>query len=70
MKMMVKVGEEVNGLDDIFSKLSIQYETELEHQGKIMGNILEPILIIVLGFVVVTILIAMYTPLFNITSGV
>lgn len=70
MKMMVKVGEEVNGLDDIFSKLSLQYETELEHQGKIMGNILEPILIIVLGFIVVTILIAMYTPLFNITSGV
>lgn len=70
MKMMVKVGEEVNALDDIFSKLSGQYETELEHQGKIMGNILEPILIIVLGFVVVTILVAMYTPLFNITSGV
>lgn len=70
MKIMVKVGEEVNGLDDIFSKLSLQYETELEHQGKILGNVLEPILIIVLGFVVVTILVAMYTPLFNITSGV
>jgi type IV pilus assembly protein PilC len=70
MKMLIKVGEEVNQLDNIFKKLSDQYEEELDHQGKLIGNILEPLLIVFLGFVVVTILVAMYGPLFNLNSAI
>lgn len=67
--VLVKVGEEVNKLDEIFEKLSSQYESELSYQGKLLANLIEPLLIIVLGAIVVTILIAMYTPLFNLSSA-
>lgn len=62
---LVKVGEEVNQLDLIFEKLSIQYQKELEYQTQVIGKVLEPLLIMVVAIIVGVILIAMYLPLFN-----
>ena len=66
---LVKVGEEVNRLDEIFERLSKQYSEELEHQISLLSSLLEPILIIFIGVLVAVILIAMYLPMFQMGSS-
>ncbi len=65
MIALLKVGEEVNKLDEFFSKISDQYEKELETQSSILVSVLELIILVFLGTVVAFILIAMYLPLFD-----
>ena len=70
MVSLVKVGEEVNKLEFFFEKLSAQYSEETDYQIKVLGNIIEPLIIIVLGFLVGIILIAMYLPLFELGQNI
>jgi type IV pilus assembly protein PilC len=65
MVSFIKVGEEVNQLDRFFTKISEQYSSEVEYQTNILSKFMEPMIIVVLGFVVGVILIAMYLPLFK-----
>jgi len=70
MLSLIKVAEEVNQLDVIFGKLAKQYGDEVEHQTSLLGSLIEPIMIIFLGLLVSVILIAMYLPLFQLSSSV
>nr|MBA3971958.1 type II secretion system F family protein [Bacteroidota bacterium] len=70
MISLIKVAEEVNQLDTMFSKLAKQYSDEVEHQTSILGSLIEPIMIIFLGVLVAVILIAMYLPLFQMSSTI
>lgn len=65
---LVKVGEDVNRLDVFFDKVGNQYSEEIEHQTAILSSLIEPFMIIFLGLVVGLILIAMYLPLFQLSS--
>ncbi len=67
---MIKVAEDVNKLDEMLAKISVQLSDETEHQIELFNKLLEPVLIIILGFVVGTILIAMYLPLFQLGSQI
>ena len=67
---LVKVAEEVNQLDTIFAILNEQYSQELEHQTALIGSMLEPLMIIFVGLLVALILIAMYLPMFQLSSTV
>ncbi len=70
MLSLIKVAEEVNQLDVIFGKLAKQYGDEVEHQTSLIGSLIEPVMIIFLGLLVAVILIAMYLPLFQLSSSV
>lgn len=70
MISLIRVAEEVNQLDVMFSKLAKQYSDEVEHQTSILGSLIEPIMIIFLGLLVAIILVAMYLPLFQMSSTV
>lgn len=70
MTSLIKVAEEVNQLDLMFDKLAKQYTNEVEHQTKVFGSLIEPILIIFIGILVAVILIAMYLPLFQMSTNV
>ena len=70
MISLIKVAEEVNQLDTMFAKLAQQYSDEVEHQTSIMGSLIEPIMIIFLGLLVAIILVAMYLPMFQMSSTV
>ncbi len=65
MVELIKVAEEVNQLDTMFSKLAKQYSDEVEYQTSIFGSLIEPIMIIFLGVLISLMLIAMYLPLFQ-----
>lgn len=69
MISMIKVGEEVNQLELFFTRISEQFNNEVEHQTTMLSKFLEPLIIIVLGLVVGVILIAMYLPLFKLGQG-
>lgn len=66
---MIKVGEMTNQLPYLFHQLSEQYTNEIEHQTNLINSILEPILILFLGFVVGFILIALYLPIFELSTN-
>ncbi|MBS1635863.1 MAG: type II secretion system F family protein [Bacteroidetes bacterium] len=68
MVSLIKVAEEVNQLDTMFSRLAKQYSDEIDHESKVISNLLEPFIIIFLGVVVSTILISMYLPLFQLST--
>ena len=67
---LVRVAEEVNQLENIFGKLNSQYNEELEHKIGMLGSLLEPVMIIVVGGLVSVILISMYLPLFQLSSSI
>jgi len=66
---LIKVGEEVNQLDSFFDKIAKQYSEDVEHQTSMLSSLIEPLLIIFLGAVVGVILVAMYLPLFQMSSS-
>lgn len=69
MVSLVKVGEEVNQLELFFDKIGKQYTEDVEHQTGIISSLMEPLMIIFLGLIVGVILIAMYLPLFKLSSN-
>ena len=70
MLALIKVGEEVNKLDFFFYNLASQYNEEVEYQSSVMSSALEPFIIIFLGAVVGIILLAMYLPLFQLSTSI
>lgn len=66
---LIKVSEEVNKPELIFEKLTKQYSDEIEHQQAVVGKVIEPLFIIILGLVIGFILVAMYMPLFQLSNG-
>ncbi|MCC6463372.1 MAG: type II secretion system F family protein [Saprospiraceae bacterium] len=66
---LIKVGEEVNRLDQMFERLSDQYNSEAEHRIKSLGSLIEPVLIVFLALVVGFVLVAMYLPIFKLVTN-
>jgi type IV pilus assembly protein PilC len=69
MLSLIKIGEVVNQLELFFDKIAKQYSDEVEHQTNLIGSMIEPFMIIFLGLIVGVILIAMYLPLFQLSTS-
>lgn len=69
MVQLIKVGEEVNRMDEFFEKIAAQYTEEVEYKSNTISTMLEPLIIIFLGIVVGVILIAMYLPMFQLSNS-
>jgi type IV pilus assembly protein PilC len=63
---MVAVGEETGAIDQMLSKVAEAYEREVDDTINALTSIIEPILIVILGIIVGTIVICLYLPLFTI----
>jgi type IV pilus assembly protein PilC len=63
---MISIGEETGELDGMLMKIADFYEDEVEQAVKALTSVLEPLMIVVLGGMVGTILLAMYLPLFKV----
>jgi Type II secretory pathway, component PulF len=63
---MISIGEETGELDGMLMKIADFYEDEVEQAVKALTSVLEPIMIVVLGGMVGTILMSMYLPLFKV----
>lgn len=63
---MINVGEETGEIDKMLMKVADFYEDEVEQAVKAMTSVMEPLMILVLGGMVGSILIAMYMPMFKV----
>jgi type IV pilus assembly protein PilC len=68
MIQMVGVGEATGTLDEMLTKLADFYDEEVEYSVANLLSILEPILLIVVGLIVGSIVISMYLPIFDLMS--
>lgn len=67
---MISIGEETGELDQMLMKVADFYEDEVEQAVKALTSIMEPIMIIFLGGMVGSILVAMYLPIFALPNAV
>jgi len=65
---MVHTGERSGTLSEILPKVADFYDRELDYRIKALTSILEPVLIIGLGIVVAFLVLAIYTPIFNLAE--
>lgn len=63
---MISIGEETGEIDKMLMKVADFYEDEVEQAVKALTSIMEPIMILFLGGMVGSILVAMYLPMFGI----
>ena len=66
---MITIGEETGQLDSMLAKVADFYEAEVEAALESLTAALEPIMIVVLGFVVGFIVISMFMPLISIIGS-
>lgn len=65
---LTDIGEQINELDNMFDGLANQYNDDVDHSTKMIGTILEPLMIVLIGGIVGFIMIAMYSPMFNLSK--
>ncbi|HEY9914737.1 TPA: type 4 pilus assembly protein PilG [Neisseria meningitidis] len=70
MLQMSSIGEESGSLDDMLNKAAEFYEDEVDNAVGRLSAMMEPIIIVILGLVIGTLLVAMYLPLFNLGNVV
>ena len=69
MSMLV-IGEESGGVDAMLSKVADFYEDEIAATVKAMTAMLEPAMIVIVGGIVGSILLAMYLPMFSVFDNI
>ena len=62
---MISVGEETGALDIMLSKIADFYDQEVDTEVKGLTSLIEPIVIVVMGVIIGTIVIAMFMPMFG-----
>jgi type IV pilus assembly protein PilC len=63
---MLIVGEETGNMDEMLSKVADFYEDEVTSSVKILTSLIEPFMIVLVGGIVASILVAMYLPMFSV----
>ena len=64
----IEVGEETGKLNEMLGTVAVYYEEEFDDSVDAFSQLLEPIMIVFLGVVIGFILVAMYTPIFQMGS--
>jgi len=67
---MVMVGEKTGNLDAMLTKVADYYDEDVDNAVNNLTQMLEPALIIFLGVVVGTLVVAMYLPIFNLGQAI
>jgi type IV pilus assembly protein PilC len=68
IRQMVSVGEDAGSLDTMLSKVAGFYDDEVTATTNSLTSIIEPLLIVIVGAVVGSILIALYLPIFQLST--
>ncbi len=66
---MVEVGEETGKLPEMLLKIADVYDDEVDNAVAALTSMLEPIMIVFLALIVGTIVLALFTPLISIITG-
>ena len=66
---MVEVGESTGALQEMLNSLADFYDEEIETNLGRFVTLVEPVLLVVMGIVIAGLLLSLYMPLFNLSSG-
>jgi len=67
---MMAIGEETGEMDSMLSKVADFYEDEVTSSVKILTSMLEPVMIVLVGVIVGSVLLAMYLPMFTVFENI
>jgi type IV pilus assembly protein PilC len=70
MVSMLAIGEETGEMDAMLSKVADFYEDEVSTTIKTLTSMIEPVMIVVVGGIVGSILLAMYLPMFSVFENI
>lgn len=65
LSSMIRIGEESGSLDSILNKTADFYDDEVEQAIQRTTSLIEPILIVIMGLVIGTIVISIMLPMFD-----
>ena len=63
---LISVGEQTGQLDEMFNSVAAYYEEEFDTSVNNMSSLIEPIMIVFMGLMIGGLMIAMYSPIFNV----
>ena len=63
---LISVGEQTGQLDEMFNSVASYYEQEFDNSVDNMSSLIEPIMIVFMGIMIGGLMIAMYSPIFNV----
>jgi type IV pilus assembly protein PilC len=67
---MARAGEQTGNVDGMMGKIADFYDAEIETTVDSLTSLMEPALIVFLGIVIGSIVMAMFLPIFNLASVV
>ena len=70
LRQMVLIGEQAGAVDDMLDKAAAHYEQEVDNAVESLTELLEPVIMSVLGVLVGGLIVAMYLPIFQLGSVV
>lgn len=62
---MLEIGERLGTLDTILENIAVHFEDEVERLIIVLKQLVEPVLILILGALIGTLVVAMYLPIFT-----
>ena len=66
---MIVVGEETGSLENMLMKIAELYEDDVERTVEGLTKLIEPLMMVLVGTLVGTILICLYLPIFNLAGA-
>jgi MSHA biogenesis protein MshG len=66
---MIAVGEESGAVDEMLDEVATFYEKEVDYDTKQLSSAIEPIMITVIGFIVLTLALGVFLPMWDLSSA-
>ena len=67
---MVEVGEQTGALQEMLNSLADFYDEEIETEVSRFITLVEPVLLVIMGVIIAVVVLALYMPLFELSSVV
>ncbi|WP_395897130.1 type II secretion system F family protein [Avibacterium sp. 20-126] len=67
-QQMLKIGEESGQVAQMLQHIADKYQQDLNHQVDLLSQLLEPLLMLIIGGLIGAVLLGMYLPIFNMGS--
>ena len=67
---MVSIGEETGALDSMLSKVADFFEAEVDDAVEALSSLMEPLIMVILGTLIGSMVVAMYLPIFKLGAAV
>ena len=69
MIQMITIGEKTNSLDDVLTRSCVFFDAQVETSLNSITNKIQPVMLIVMGAVIGTLFLAVYSPMISIMTG-